>query len=597
MSQNFNSIASPEQGPPRLKLLRKWLETQKLDGFIVPRADCHQGENVAAYDERLSWLTGFTGSAGFACVLNSIAAVFVDSRYRLQVLDQVASAFTPVNWPETQLPEWLKTHLSPNSVVGYDPWLHTVDQINNLKAALVSSNISLKSCENGIDTLWTDRPSTSKEPAWEHPLKFSGEDSKSKVNKISYKIEKMSADAAIFTLPDSICWLLNLRGADVAHTPIVHCFAIVTKKGHITVFGDKSKLGILVHNPKVTLSNWNDFEEYLTNFTGKIIIDTNSLPQAAMDFLLQGAGEVIPKDEDLCNILKACKNSVEIEGSRQAHLRDGAAMVSFLAWFEQADLSELDEIEVVKVLENYRKNTEFFYDISFDTISGSGPNGAINHYRVTHETNRQLDSDSLLLIDSGAQYFDGTTDVTRTLPLGQPSLEMKQAFTRVLQGMIAISRVRFPRGLTGRDIDPLARMSLWAVGQDYDHGTGHGVGSFLSVHEGPQRISRLTDVVLQEGMILSNEPGYYKPDSFGIRIENLVVVKPAPELINGDLRDMWSFETLTMVPINKTMIEINLLTKEEIIWINSYHKTVETRLNPLLDTATQKWLGNATSPI
>ena len=288
MTQHFNSIASPEQGPSRLKALRKWIETQKLDGFIVPRADCHQGENVAACDERLSWLTGFTGSAGFACVLNNVAAVFVDSRYRLQVLDQVASAFTPVNWPETRLPEWLKTHLSPNSVIGYDPWLHTVDQINNLKAALARSNISLKSCENGIDILWTDRPSTSKEPAWEHPLKFSGEDSKSKVNKISDKIEKMSADAAIFTLPDSICWLLNLRGADVAHTPIVHCFAIVTKAGHITVFGDKSKLRILVKNPKVTLSNWNDFEEYLTSFTGKIVIDTNSLPQAAMDFLLQG---------------------------------------------------------------------------------------------------------------------------------------------------------------------------------------------------------------------------------------------------------------------------------------------------------------------
>jgi len=595
--QSFNSITNPDQGPPRLSQLRSWIVKQGLDGFIVPRADCHQGEYVAARDERLSWLTGFTGSAGFACVLNNKAGIFVDSRYRLQVQHQVASVFTPVNWPETQLHDWLQLNIASRAVIGFDPWLHTVAEIEALEANLLDSNIRLRPCQNLIDTIWTDRPPAPKVKAWEHPLKYNGESSISKINKIIIKIESLGGDLAIFTLPDSICWLLNIRGADVTRTPIVHCFAALSSKGEVTVFGDQKKLKILNLNPKVKLLGWDDFEEFLTNSIGKVVVDRKSLPIAALRALEKGSSKTLFKNADICSLPKACKNKTEIEGARKAHTRDGAAMVSFLAWFETADHSKLDEIEVVKTLESFRAKTNLLHDISFETISGSGPNAAIVHYRVTHETNRKLEANSVLLIDSGAQYFDGTTDVTRTLPVGRPNLKIRQTFTRVLQGMIAVSQIRFPKGITGRELDPLARAPLWMAGQDYDHGTGHGVGSFLSVHEGPQRISRITDVELREGMIISNEPGYYNAENFGIRIENLLVVQPAPMLPNSDPRDMWEFETLTYVPINKKLIEINLLTSQEILWLNSYHNMVLVNLTPLIDLPTKEWLVKATSPI
>jgi Xaa-Pro aminopeptidase len=595
--QSFNSITNPEQGPPRLSLLRSKIIGHGLDGFLVPRTDCHQGEYVAAHDERLSWLTGFTGSAGFACILNDKAGLFVDSRYRLQVQHQVASMFTPVNWPEIQLHDWLQLNIKTKAIIGFDPWLHTVAEIEVLEADLVDSNIKLRSCQNLIDTIWTDRPPASNVKAWDHPLKYNGEDSISKINKIAIKIKSLGGDLAIFTLPDSICWLLNIRGADVTRTPIVHCFAALSSKGEVTVFGDQKKLKILNSHNNVKLLGWNDFEGFLSNSIGKVVVDRKSLPVAALRALEKGVSETLFKNADLCSLPKACKNKTEIEGARKAHIRDGAAMVSFLAWFETADHSKLDEIKVVKTLESFRKKTNLLHDISFDTISGSGPNAAIVHYKVTHETNRKLDSNSLLLIDSGAQYFDGTTDVTRTLPLGCPNLKMRQTFTRVLQGMIAVSQIRFPKGITGRELDPLARAPLWMAGQDYDHGTGHGVGNFLSVHEGPQRISRMTDVELRQGMIISNEPGYYDAENFGIRIENLLVVQPAPMLPNSDPRDMWEFETLTYVPINKKLIEINLLTAQEILWLNSYHNKILMKLAPLIDLPTKEWLVKATSPI
>ena len=597
MFQNFNSITHPDQGPPRLAKLRSWIVDQGLNGFIIPRSDCHQGEYVAACDERLSWLTGFTGSAGFACVLHDKAGVFADSRYRLQVQDQVASTFSLVNWPEVKLDGWLKSNLTSKAIIGFDPWLHTVDQIETLETSLVDTNISLQPCQNAIDAIWTERPLPPEVLAWEHPLKFSGESSITKINKIASLIAGLGADLGVITLPDSICWLLNIRGADVARTPIVHCFAALSSNGKVTVFGDQKKLKILNLNSAVTLLGWGDFETYLAKFIGKIVVDTKSLPKAALYALEKGSSDILFKNTDLCAIEKACKNKIEINGAREAHIRDGAAMVSFLAWFDAADHSKLDEIQVVKSLESFRAESNLLHDISFDTISGSGPNGAIVHYRVTHETNRKLDSNSLLLIDSGAQYWDGTTDVTRTVPLGNPSLEMRQAFTRVLQGMIAISQIRFPKGLTGRDLDPLARAPLWMAGQDYDHGTGHGVGSFLSVHEGPQRISRMTDVDLREGMIISNEPGYYRKGRFGIRIENLLVVKQAPTMSNGDPRDMWSFETLTFVPINKKLIEIRMLTEPETLWLKSYHHTVRTKLAPYINSVTKDWLIKATSEI
>ena len=569
---------------------------QGLNGFLVPRADRHQGEYVASCDERLSWLTGFTGSAGFACVLTDSAGIFVDGRYRLQVLDQVTEEFTPVHWPETQLQDWLKSTAKNGSIIGFDPWLHTVDQIETVRQALNDTNIILRACSNGIDAIWDNRPNYPQMAAWLHPENLSGEASANKVLRISAKISELGANASVITLPDSLCWLLNIRGCDVPRTPIIQCFAVITSKGNITLFSDPLKFLKANLNLNVNLLGWDNFIPYLHSLKGKILIDPFSMPHAAIKALEMGKSKTI-RSTDPCALPKACKNKVELAGTRTAHLRDGAAMVEFLAWFDTADKTSLTEIDIVKKLEGFRLATNLLHDISFDTISGSGPHGAIVHYRVTRETNRKLDTDSLLLVDSGAQYHDGTTDITRTLPLGNPSHEMRQAFTRVLQGMIALSKVRFPKGLTGRDLDALARVPLWAAGQDYDHGTGHGIGSFLSVHEGPQRISRATDVVLEPGMILSNEPGYYRTGAFGIRTENLIVVQPAPDLPSGDDRTMLEFETITFAPIDLRLVDATMLTQTDKNWLNTYHQAVYSKLSPLLDVQIIKWLAQATAAI
>mgnify|MGYP000047031002 FL=1 len=596
MFQNFTSPSSPDQGPPRLALLRTWMQKQGINGFIVPRADRHQGEYVAACDERLSWLTGFTGSAGFACVLEDLAGIFIDGRYRLQVFDQVADAFTPVHWPETQLQDWLITNAHPSAVIGFDPWLHTVSQIEGLRIVLAAADIALIACPNGVDAIWQDQPTPPSTTAWSHPESLSGESSANKASRLGTSIATLDADAAVITLPDSLCWLLNIRGGDVPRTPIVQCFGVLFASGAITLFGDPKKLLVLSFNPNVTVQNWETFETYLQNIKGKVLIDPTSLPQAALEALDLGTAKTL-RARDPCALPKACKNQIELNGSRAAHLRDGVAMVNFLAWFDAADQSSLSEIDIVTHLEEFRTATNLLHDISFDTISGSGPHGAVVHYRVTEDTNRKLDTDSLLLVDSGGQYRDGTTDITRTLPLGNPTLEMRQAFTQVLQGMIAISQVRFPMGLTGRDLDSLARVPLWAAGKDYDHGTGHGVGSFLSVHEGPQRLSRATDVALEVGMILSNEPGYYRAGAYGVRIENLIVIKLAPQLPSGDARAMFEFETITLAPIDLRLIDAGMLSQQEKNWLNSYHKTVYTKLLPLLNVATAQWLAQATARI
>ena len=596
MFQNFGSPLSISESPKRLRMLRTWIAEQGLNGFLVPRADRHQGEYVASCDERLSWLTGFTGSAGFACVLTDNAGIFVDGRYRLQVLDQVTEEFTPVHWPETQLQDWLKSTAKTGSIIGFDPWLHTVDQIETVRQALNDTNIILRACSNGIDAIWDNRPNYPQMAAWLHPENLSGEASANKVLRISAKISELGANASVITLPDSLCWLLNIRGSDVPRTPIIQCFAVITSKGNITLFSDPLKFLKINLNLNVNLLGWDNFIPYLQSLKGKILIDPFSMPHAAMEALERGQSKSI-RAADPCALPKACKNKVELAGTRTAHLRDGAAMVEFLAWFDTADKTSLTEIDIVKKLEGFRLATNLLHDISFDTISGSGPHGAIVHYRVTHDTNRKLDTDSLLLVDSGAQYHDGTTDITRTLPLGNPSHEMRQAFTRVLQGMIALSKVRFPKGLTGRDLDALARVPLWAAGQDYDHGTGHGIGSFLSVHEGPQRISRATDVVLEPGMILSNEPGYYRTGAFGIRTENLIVVQPAPDLPSGDDRTMLEFETITFAPIDLRLVDATMLTQTDKNWLNTYHQAVYSKLSPLLDVQIIKWLAQATAAI
>ena len=594
MFQNYTSTASPEQGPPRLSALRQELESAGLDAFLVPRADRHQGEYVAPADDRLAWLTGFTGSAGFAAVTPTIAGVFVDGRYRLQVRAQVAEDFTPVDWPEIKLGPWLVGQLDEGAKVGFDPWLHTKDEIDTLSKA-AKDHLALVPSDNLIDRIWTDRPPLPSVPVRAHPIELSGEKSGEKRNRMAKQLKDAGQKAAVITLPDSICWLLNIRGGDIERNPVVQAFAILHDTGRVSLFSDLTKFEHLGPDPHIDQFDWSAFEDQLRVLEGPVRVDRKTAP-LAVSSILEDAGVEVAWDDDPCIMPKAIKNAAEIEGMRAAHLRDGVAMVEFLAWLDrEAPKGGVTEIDAAKALESHRANANNLMDISFDTISGAGPNGAIIHYRVTEDTNRTLQSGELYLVDSGGQYLDGTTDITRTIAIGDVGAEERACYTRVLQGMIAISQARFPRGVTGRDIDALARAALWRVGLDYDHGTGHGVGAYLSVHEGPQRISRATEVKLKPGMILSNEPGYYKPGAFGIRIENLIVVREAEKI--GDKRDQLDFETLTFVPLDRRLIDTALLGPWERNWIDSYHAEVRAKLTNRLSPDAQVWLEAATEPL
>lgn len=591
--QTFESHASPEQGPPRLAALREVLRAEGLAGFLVPRADAHQGEYVAARDERLQWLTGFTGSAGFCIVLPEKAGVFIDGRYRTQVKAQVDLAvFTPVPWPEVKPGDWIKDNLSGGEI-GFDPWLHTEDEIAKLRASLEGSGVTLRSCRNFVDAIWPDQPDTPLGRAFAHPDELAGETSAEKRARLAAALRAQGQRAAVITLPDSLCWLLNIRGADVPRNPILHGFAILFDDGRVSLFADAAKLDDTVRahlGPDVTSHPPAAFVPALRLLQGPVRVDRTTAPLAVADELRE-AGIDIAWGDDPCRLPKARKTAAEIAGMREAHLRDGAAMVEFLCWLDRQDPESLTEISVVTALEGFRRATNALHDISFDTISGSGPNGAIMHYRVTRETDRALHRNELLLVDSGAQYLDGTTDITRTMALGDPGQEARVQYTRVLQGLIAISRVRWPLGLSGRDLDPLARFALWVEGQDFDHGTGHGVGAFLSVHEGPQRLSRISEVPLEPGMILSNEPGYYREGAFGIRLENLIVVQEAPAL--GDNRKQLSFETLTFVPFDLRLVQVQVLSQAERHWLNAYHAETLAKLSPRVAGETLDWLRQA----
>lgn len=594
MFQSYTSTALPEQGPPRLKALRDAMADADLDGFLVPRADRHQGEYVAPADDRLAWLTGFTGSAGFAAVTAKVAGVFVDGRYRLQVRDQVADTFAPVDWPEVKLGPWLVEHMDEGSIVGFDPWLHTKDEIEALRNA-VGDHVTLSASENLIDRIWNDRPPLPSEPARAHPVELSGEISGDKRERLAKVLRDAGQKAAVLTLPDSICWLLNIRGGDVQRNPVVQAFAILHDDARVSLFSELTKFDALGPDPHIDQFDWAAFDDQLRRLEGPVRVDRKTAP-LAVSTLLEEAGVDVAWGDDPCILPKAIKNAAEIEGMRAAHLRDGAAMVEFLTWFDrEAPKGGLTEIDAARALEGYRAGANSLMDISFDTISGAGPNGAIIHYRVTEDTNRAIKPGELYLVDSGGQYLDGTTDITRTIAVGQVSNEARDCYTRVLQGMIAISQTRFPKGLTGRDIDALARAALWRVGFDYDHGTGHGVGAYLSVHEGPQRISRMTDVKLEPGMILSNEPGYYRPGAFGIRIENLIVVREADKM--GDNRDQLDFETLTFVPLDRRLIDVAALGPWEKDWIDAYHSEVRTKLAGRLTPEAELWLEAATAPV
>ncbi len=598
MFQTFDSPAAPDQGPPRLAALRLALADAGFSGFIVPRADAHQGEYVAARDERLQWLTGFTGSAGFCIVLPEMAGVFIDGRYRTQVKAQLdLDAFTPVPWPETKPGDWIKANLSAGRI-GFDPWLHSKDEIEKLESLLEGSSVTICSTDNIVDLIWPDQPAPPLGRAFAHPTSLAGEASAEKRGRLAESLRLAGQKAAVITLPDSLCWLLNIRGADVPRNPILHGFAILHDDARVALFADPAKFdaATLAHlGPDVSLSQPDAFVRALRSLTGPVRIDRASAP-LAISQELEAAGIAIDWADDPCRLPKARKNPTEIAATREAHLRDGAAMAEFLCWLDdQAPTGSLTEISVVRALEGFRRATNALHDISFDTISGAGPNGAIIHYRVTEATNRTIHCNELLLVDSGAQYIDGTTDITRTIAIGDPGEEARQCYTRVLQGMIAISRLRFPLGLAGRDLDAIARYPLWLAGQDYDHGTGHGVGAFLSVHEGPQRLSRLSDVPLEPGMILSNEPGYYREGAFGIRLENLIVVEAAPAL--GDNRPHLSFETLTFAPFDRRLVLAATLSPGERHWLNTYHATVHEKLAQRVSGPTLEWLENACAPI
>jgi Xaa-Pro aminopeptidase len=599
MFQGFESHASPEQGPPRLAALRDRLRGMGLDGFLVPRADVHQGEYVAARDERLQWLTGFMGSAGFCVVLPDVAGVFIDGRYRTQVKAQVdPGAFTPVPWPEVKPGDWIRQHLAAGRV-GFDPWLHTGEELEKLRLSLEGSGVTLYPVmENPVDAIWPDQPGAPLGRVFVQPDTLAGESHAAKRARLAEGLRQGGQRAAVLTLPDSLSWLLNLRGADVPKNPVVQGFAVLHDDGRVDLFVAPAKLdmGVRAHlGPEVAVQDPGALAGALAALAGPVRVDKGSAPLAVAE-LLQDAGVTVAWGEDPCRLPKARKNPVEIAATREAHLRDGAAMAEFLCWLDrEAPQGGLTEIAVVEALEGFRRATNALHDISFDTICGAGPNGAVIHYRVTRDTNRPLRQGELLLVDSGGQYVDGTTDITRTVAVGDPGAEARACYTRVLQGLIAISRARFPKGCAGRDIDALARYPLWLAGQDYDHGTGHGVGAFLSVHEGPQRISRLSEVALDPGMILSNEPGYYREGVFGIRLENLIVVEPAPPL--GDNRGQLAFETLTFVPFDRRLILAELLAPGERAWLNLYHAQIVDRLGARVSAATLLWLRAACAPL
>ncbi len=593
MFQSFAVTARPEQGPPRLAALRTEMAREGLDGFLIPRADAHQGEYVAPRDERLAWLTGFTGSAGFCAALTDVAGVFVDGRYRTQVKAQVAPDYTPVPWPEVGLSTWLKEQLPNGGKVGFDPWLHAAGQITGALKELTGSGIELVRSPNLVDRIWKDQPEPPLNPVKEHPLEFAGETAESKITRLAKDLRDAGCSGAVITLPDSIMWLLNIRGSDIGYNPVAHGFAILHADGSVDLFIAKEKL-VVPLSDQVAVHEPNAFLDSLATLEGKIQVDLVTLPQAVADVLQ----DRMVDGGDPCALPKACKNPAEIAGSAEAHLRDAVAVVETLCWLDAQAPGTVTETQVVTRLEENRRKDNALQDISFDTIAGTGPNGAIMHYRVTEETDSLLKDGHIMVLDSGGQYLDGTTDITRTVAIGDVGVEEKACFTRVLKGMINMSMLRWPVGLAGRDIECIARAPLWAAGQDFNHGVGHGVGAYLSVHEGPQRLSRVSAVPLQPGMILSNEPGYYREGALGIRIENLVVVQEAPALPGGDAeRAMLNWRTLTYVPIDLRLIVVDMLTAEERSWLNDYHRDVAEKIRPRLGAEAQLWLDAATKPV
>jgi Xaa-Pro aminopeptidase len=604
---HFQTFEETEGGvalTARLGVFREELARRKLTGFVVPRADQQQNEYVAPSEERLAWLTGFTGSAGMAIVLTKEAAVFVDGRYTLQAgkqVDRKAWHVEPLVDPPPE--QWLTRHLARGDRLGFDPWLHTSAAAERLAAACAKAGAELVAVDsNPVDAIWHERPAPPIGPVAIQGLQFSGEAEAEKLKRIRLEIAKLGVDALVLSDSHGVAWTFNIRGADVSHTPLPLSYALVPKEGRPTVFIDHRKLS---NSSRDHLEHSADVEESdklapklieLAKRGASIALDSATAADA-LSRLIKGAGGKPVPGGDPVTLLKAVKNITEIEGTRTAHHRDAVALTRFLAWVDrEAPSGALTEIDAVEALETFRRRTGALKDVSFPTISGTGPNGAIVHYRVTRKSNRRIAPGDLLLIDSGAQYQDGTTDVTRTIAIGEPTAEMRDRFTRVLRGHIAIARALFPDGTTGAQLDSFARQFLWQAGLDFEHGTGHGVGSYLSVHEGPARISKLGTTPLKRGMILSNEPGYYKTDAYGIRIENLELVVGAD--IKGSEKPVNAFETLTFAPIDRRLIDVKMLDAAELKWLNDYHADVAKIVRPQLDdNATKLWLDEATAEL
>jgi len=600
--QSFSEPSDPSQVAPRVAALRAALAKQGLDGFIIPRADEHQGEYVPAHMARLAWLTGFTGSAGHAVVLADKAALIVDGRYTIQSAAQTdTSVVTPTKMEEAPLDKWVEANLPAGGKLGYDPWLHTVDGVAKLeKAASAAGGMLVPVTPNPIDALWSDRPAPPTAPVKAHPAAYAGESSADKLARIQQELVKAKVDALVLSDPHALAWTFNIRGGDVEHTPLPLGYAIVPREGRPTVFLAPEKITNEAGDAIGALGEIappQALEQQLKALgarKAKVRLDA-STAASALATLIRDAGGTPEAGTDPIALMKARKNAAELAGSRRAHLRDGAAIVRFLSWLaREAPKGGLTEIDAVAALEAERLKTGELRDVSFTTIAGAGPNAALPHYRVTESSNRRIEP-GIFLVDSGGQYEDGTTDITRTMAVGEPSAEMRDRYTRVLKGHLAISRAVFPKGTSGAQLDAFARAPLWQAGLDFDHGTGHGVGSYLSVHEGPQRLSKLGTTPLEPGMILSNEPGYYKEGAYGIRIENLIVVEERQ--IPGAERTMYGFETVTWCPYERALIDLSLLDEGELAWINAYHAQVWGNLAPLVEGEAKAWLEQACLPL
>ena len=597
----------PKDQESRLAMLRAAMAERDLAAYLVPRVDEHQNEYVTPADERLAWISGFNGTAGMAMVGRERAALFVDGRYTLQAQKQTLAEFWELrHLIHNSLDGWAKDNLARGGRIGFDPRLHRPAEIQRLVKPLDRIGITIVPIEpNLVELIWRDRPAAPRGAVTTYPLKFAGETSTAKRMRIAAALQETQADALVISALDNLAWLFNVRGQDLDMTPVAMGYAILQSDGTATLFLDAAKLSDAVRTEikaesqgAVTIAEPSALAEALTTLKGKGVRLDNATASVYLDDALRAGGATVDLGQDPCTAAKACKNSVQLAGAREAHRRDGAAMVRFLRWFAETAPGNETEWTAAEKLAEFRRSGEYFRSLSFPTISAAAGNAAHAHYRLEKAAARSLRPNEIYLVDSGAQYLDGTTDVTRVLVTGTPTAEMKRRYTQVLKGHVAVSVARFPAGTTGAQLDSFARQFLWTTGADFDHGTGHGVGSYLSVHEGPQGISkRATEAALAPGMIVSVEPGYYKPDAFGIRIENLVAVreaKPQPEY--AELKVL-EFETLTLVPYERRFIEMAMLTEAERDWINTYHMAVRDALTPLLDPEDAAYLARVTAPL